>query len=80
MRRIAFWPALLSCLAAFSFMTGHSASGQASEARSFVLAASDGYGVQDCLAEGGECGRASPTPGAKRTALGPRPIVSAGPT
>src|ERR1700691_4913520 len=23
----------------------------------FIIAAADGYGVEDCLAEGGECGR-----------------------
>jgi hypothetical protein len=31
---------------------------QADEARSFVIAANDGYGLADCLGEGGECGRA----------------------
>jgi hypothetical protein len=32
--------------------------GQAGEARSYVIAANDGYGLADCLGEGGECGRA----------------------
>ena len=31
---------------------------QADEARSYVIAANDGYGLADCLGEGGECGRA----------------------
>jgi hypothetical protein len=31
--------------------------GRAGEPHSFVIAANDGYGVQDCLGEGGECGR-----------------------
>ncbi len=31
--------------------------GQAGEAHSFIVAANDGYGIQDCLGEGGECGR-----------------------
>src|SRR5208283_2749087 len=31
--------------------------GRAGEAHSFTVAANDGYGVQDCLGEGGECGR-----------------------
>ena len=30
--------------------------GRAGEAHSFIVAANDGYGVQDCLGEGGECG------------------------
>jgi hypothetical protein len=30
---------------------------RAGEAHSFVVAGNDGYGVQDCLGEGGECGR-----------------------
>lgn len=29
----------------------------AREANTFVIAAASGYGVEDCLAEGGECGR-----------------------
>ncbi len=29
----------------------------AREASTFVIAAASGYGVEDCLAEGGECGR-----------------------
>lgn len=32
-------------------------SGGAGEAHSFIIAANDGYGIQDCLGEGGECGR-----------------------
>jgi len=31
--------------------------GRAGEPHSFIVAANDGYGVQDCLGEGGECGR-----------------------
>jgi hypothetical protein len=29
----------------------------AEEATTFVIAAASGYGVEDCLGEGGECGR-----------------------
>ena len=32
-------------------------SGRAGEAHSFIIAANDGYGIEDCLGEGGECGR-----------------------
>jgi hypothetical protein len=31
--------------------------GQAGEGHTFIIAAADGYGVEDCLAEGSECGR-----------------------
>ena len=31
--------------------------GQAASGHSFIISAADGYGVQDCLGEGGECGR-----------------------
>ena len=30
---------------------------EANEGHLFIIAAADGYGVEDCLAEGGECGR-----------------------
>jgi hypothetical protein len=30
----------------------------ADERKAFVIAAADGYGVEDCLAEAGECGKA----------------------
>jgi hypothetical protein len=29
----------------------------ASEARTYFIAAANGYGVEDCLGEGGECGK-----------------------
>jgi hypothetical protein len=32
----------------------------ARNASTYVIAAAPGYGVEDCLAEGGECGRAVP--------------------
>ena len=31
---------------------------RAGQAHAFTIAANDGYGLQDCLGEGGECGRA----------------------
>jgi hypothetical protein len=31
---------------------------QASEGHTFIFAVAEGYGIEDCLAEGGECGRA----------------------
>ncbi len=40
-----------------SFASAPIDSGRAGEAHSFIVAANDGYGIQDCLGEGGECGR-----------------------
>jgi hypothetical protein len=54
MRGSAFQSAVLPILAV-AIMT---APAHAADSRHFLLAASDGYGVQDCLAEGGECGHA----------------------
>jgi hypothetical protein len=56
MRGSAFWPAVLVLLTLAPALM--STPGRAANAHNFVLAASDGYGVQDCLAESGECGRA----------------------
>lgn len=40
-------------------LLGFSEAGQsyASEARTYFIAAASGYGVEDCLGEGGECGK-----------------------
>src|SRR5579863_2435703 len=57
MRRLALWPALLFAVALAAW-SGPAMAAKAGAAQSFILAASDGYGVQDCLAEGGECGQA----------------------
>jgi hypothetical protein len=57
MRRGDWWPAVLPLLLALAGSAGSFDKGQAAEAQSFIVAATDGYGVEDCLAEGGECGR-----------------------
>jgi hypothetical protein len=44
-------------LAGFVLCAAQIDRGQAGEAHSFIVAANDGYGIQDCLGEGGECGR-----------------------
>jgi hypothetical protein len=44
-------------LAGFVLCTAPIDGGRAGEAHSFIVAANDGYGIQDCLGEGGECGR-----------------------
>jgi hypothetical protein len=45
---------LLFALASGGAQAGQTPTGQG---HIFIIAASDGYGVEDCLAEGGECGR-----------------------
>jgi hypothetical protein len=57
MRRLTFWPAVLPFLAAIAIAGAQSAPGWAGEPRSFILAASEGYGVQDCLGGEGDCGQ-----------------------
>jgi hypothetical protein len=47
---VSIFVGLLVCVGAIGV-------GRASEGHSFIIAANDGYGVQDCLGEGGECGR-----------------------
>ena len=47
------------CAAIASFAAGLLVAGplSARDTSTFVIAAAPGYGVEDCLAEGGECGR-----------------------
>jgi hypothetical protein len=56
MRRSELWPAILPFFVALAFGIAAVNRGQAAEANTFIIAATDGYGVEDCLAEGGECG------------------------
>ncbi|MGO8833688.1 MAG: hypothetical protein ACLQE9_12865 [Roseiarcus sp.] len=39
-----------------ALMAGQSGQGLAADQHIFVIAAAEGYGVEDCLAEGGDCG------------------------
>jgi hypothetical protein len=57
MRRRKIWPRILPLLftAAFAFSPIEQAC--AAEGSTFIIAATEGYGVEDCLAEHGECGR-----------------------
>jgi hypothetical protein len=58
MRRYASWPVILPYFLIVALSASYAARGQAAEAgNSFVVVTADGYGVEDCLAEGGECGR-----------------------
>jgi hypothetical protein len=57
MRRFDLWPAILPFFIAVALGVGSTGQGQAAEGNTFIIAATEGYGVEDCLAEGGECGR-----------------------
>jgi len=46
----------LSASLAAAFVIGSAGMPMARETNTFVIAAAQGYGVEDCLAEGGECG------------------------
>ena len=54
MRRFASRPALLCILSA---LFARPASAGSTESSLFIIAASDGYGVEDCLSGQGECGQ-----------------------
>lgn len=47
---------LIVTLAASAFVAGAVGSANAAD-RQFILPANDGYGIADCLAEGGSCAR-----------------------
>ena len=57
MRRYKLWPATVPLFFVLALGAGQTGQGQADEGHIFIIAAADGYGVEDCLAEGGECGR-----------------------
>ena len=56
MRRSELWPAILPFFVALALGIVAVNRGQAAEGNTFIIAGTDGYGVEDCLAEGGECG------------------------
>ena len=58
MRNLAPLSALLAFAAACALGFGLSQAASAGQAHAFTIAANDGYGLQDCLGESGECGRA----------------------
>ena len=58
MRNLAPLSALLAFAAFCALGFGLSQAASAGQTRAFTIAANDGYGLQDCLGEGGECGRA----------------------
>ena len=57
MRRCEASSAIFSFLIVTALSLGVAKAGNAAEGNTFIIAAAEGYGVADCLAEGGECGR-----------------------
>jgi hypothetical protein len=58
MRNLTPLSALLAFAAVCALGFGLSQAASAGQAHGFTIAANDGYGLQDCLGEAGECGRA----------------------
>jgi hypothetical protein len=57
MRPTGFWAAVLLVLSSLALVIDTTAFGHAAEGHSFIIPASEGYGVQDCLGGDGECGQ-----------------------
>ncbi len=57
MRIFSFLATALPILVGLALWAGGNDAALAAEGHSFIVAANDGYGIEDCLAEGGECGR-----------------------
>ena len=49
--------AIISCISGVILSTATLSAAWGGETHALVIAANDGYGVQDCLAEAGECGQ-----------------------
>jgi hypothetical protein len=57
MRHFRFGVAVLAALVGLAVWVGETGASRAVERQSFLIASNDGYGLQDCLGEGGDCGR-----------------------
>ncbi len=57
MRRSELRPAIAPFYFIVALSAGPTSQAQASEGHIFIIAATEGYGVEDGLAEGGDCGR-----------------------
>jgi|SRR5579883_664942 hypothetical protein len=53
-----FASAFLVALSSLALTASAAEPGQAAQSQNFIIAASDGYGVQDCLGGEGGCGQA----------------------
>ena len=57
LRSLEIGPAALPLLLGLALGAAHIVPSHAAEGASFVIAAAEGYGVEDCLGDGGECGK-----------------------
>ena len=57
MRVARFWPAVIPLLLALPLAGSPAGQGEAAAGHAFIISAATGYGVEDCLGEGGDCGR-----------------------
>jgi hypothetical protein len=57
LRCLEIGPAALPLLLGLALAAARIPPSHAAEAQSFVIAAAEGYGIEDCLGEGGECGK-----------------------
>jgi len=57
LRSLEIGPAALPLILGLALAAARVAPGCAADSESFVIAAAEGYGVEDCLGEGGECGK-----------------------
>ncbi len=57
MRCSGLWTAIIPFVLMFPLGAAQSGQGETDQGHIFIIAAADGYGVEDCLAERGECGR-----------------------
>jgi len=57
MRVAKFWPAFIPLLLGVPLASADIAQAQEGAGHAFIISAAAGYGVEDCLGEGGDCGR-----------------------
>jgi hypothetical protein len=57
MRAVKIAPNAFPLLFALALGAVHSQKARAQEPHTFIIAAAGGYGVEDCLGDGGECGK-----------------------
>ena len=57
MRVIRFWPVVVPFISSLLFAAGPIGQVRAATGHAFIVSATEGYGVEDCLAERGDCGR-----------------------
>lgn len=57
MRAVKLAPNAFLLLFALALGAVHSQKARAQEPHTFIIAAAGGYGVEDCLGDGGECGK-----------------------